>query len=181
MARERKQSTPKAPEIENTVLEAPIQEAPEAPIQQASQTPLTEPAAEPIAEAPLPTVEEIAARYCRVIDKMLAKLEELEEPYRGPYEHLFKQRKSIRRAGNRNAANASTCDSPVKRVWEITTSMYPSSPRKDIVKACEDAGINKWTARTQVQACLKSLASSPAPASAPSEAPEEAHTEDANA
>ena len=165
MARERKQSTPKAPVIENTVLEAPVQEAPEAPI----------------TESPLPTVEETAARYCRVIDKMLAKLEELEEPYRGPYEHVFKQRKSIGRAGNRNAANASTCDSPVKQVWEITTSMYPSSPRKDIVKACEDAGINKWTARTQVQACLKSLASSPAPTSAPSEAPEEAPAEDANA
>lgn len=173
MARERKQSTPKAPVIESPIQEAPIQEAPEAPI--------AEPITEPIAEAPLPTVEETAARYCRVIDKMLAKLEELEEPYRGPYEHVFKQRKSISRTGNRNAANASTCDSPVKRVWEITTSMYPSYPRKQIVKACEDAGINKWTARTQVQACLKSLASSPAPAPAPSEAPEEAPSEDANA
>lgn len=157
MARERKQTAPKAP-----VIESPA----EAPVQQA-----------PIAEAPLPTVEETAARYCRVIDRMLAKLEELEEPYRGPYEHVFKQRKSI--SGKRSTANASSCDSPVKRVWEITTSMYPSSPRKDIIKACEDAGINKWTARTQVQACLKSLASSPAPA--PSEAPEEAPSENANA
>lgn len=156
MARERKQRTPKAPVLEAPALEAPVQEAPEAPIAES----VTEPVAEPIAEAPLPTVEETAARYCRVIDKMLAKLEELEEPYRGPYEHVFKQRKSIGRAG-RNAANASSCDSPVKRVWEITTSMYPSSPRKDIIKACEEAGINKWTARTQVQACLKSLASSP--------------------
>lgn len=169
MTRERKQKSPKAPVIESPALEAPVQEAPEAPI--------AEPIAEAVAEAPLPTVEEAAARYCRVIDKMLAKLEELEEPYRGPYEHVFKQRKSISRTGNRNAANASSCDSPVKRVWEITTSMYPSSPRKDIIKACEDAGINKWTARTQVQACLKSLASSPCPATAPSDAP----SEDANA
>ena len=175
MTRERKQKTIKAPVIENTVLEAPVQE------DLIQEAPIAEPIIEAAADTPLPTVEETAARYCRVIDKMLAKLEELEEPYRGPYEHVFKQRKSISRAGNRNAANASTCDSPVKRVWEITTSMYPSSTRKDIVKACEDAGINKWTARTQVQACLKSLASSPAPASAPSEAPEEAPAEDANA
>lgn len=39
---------------------------------------------------------------------------------------------------------------PCKQVWHIADAMIGSS-RKDVVKACVDAGINAFTARTQYQ------------------------------
>jgi hypothetical protein len=39
---------------------------------------------------------------------------------------------------------------PVAKVWEIATKMR-NAPRKDVLAACEKAGINHHTARTQYQ------------------------------
>lgn len=48
------------------------------------------------------------------------------------------------------ARNASTVDSPVKRVWAIADSM-PEAKRKDVIAACVAEGIAFFTARTQYQ------------------------------
>lgn len=46
--------------------------------------------------------------------------------------------------------NASTVESPVKRVWAIADSM-PEAKRKDVIAACVEEGITFFTARTQYQ------------------------------
>lgn len=46
--------------------------------------------------------------------------------------------------------NASTVESPVKRVWAIADSM-PDAKRKDVIAACVAEGIAFFTARTQYQ------------------------------
>ena len=46
--------------------------------------------------------------------------------------------------------NASTVESPVKRVWAIADSM-PEAKRKDVIAACVAEGIAFFTARTQYQ------------------------------
>jgi hypothetical protein len=46
--------------------------------------------------------------------------------------------------------NKSTVDSPCAMVWEIAGKME-GSRRKDIIAACEKAGIAFYTARTQYQ------------------------------
>jgi hypothetical protein len=46
--------------------------------------------------------------------------------------------------------NASTVESPVKRVWAIADSM-PDAKRKDVIAACIEEGIAFFTARTQYQ------------------------------
>lgn len=46
--------------------------------------------------------------------------------------------------------NASTVESPVKRVWAIADSM-PEAKRKDVIAACVEEGIAFFTARTQYQ------------------------------
>lgn len=46
--------------------------------------------------------------------------------------------------------NASTVESPVKRVWAIADSM-PDAKRKDVIAACVEEGIAFFTARTQYQ------------------------------
>lgn len=48
------------------------------------------------------------------------------------------------------ARNASTVESPVKRVWAIADSM-PEAKRKDVIAACVKEGIAFFTARTQYQ------------------------------
>ncbi|MEV2063535.1 hypothetical protein ABZQ88_10320 [Pseudomonas aeruginosa] len=48
------------------------------------------------------------------------------------------------------ARNASTVESPVKRVWVIADSM-PEVKRKDVIAACVAEGIAFFTARTQYQ------------------------------
>jgi hypothetical protein len=48
------------------------------------------------------------------------------------------------------ARNASTVESPVKRVWAIADSM-PDAKRKDVIAACVEQGIAFYTARTQYQ------------------------------
>lgn len=48
------------------------------------------------------------------------------------------------------ARNASTVESPVKRVWAIADSM-PEAKRKDVIAACVEEGIAFFTARTQYQ------------------------------
>jgi len=48
------------------------------------------------------------------------------------------------------ARNASTVESPVKRVWAIADSM-PEAKRKDVIAACVAEGIAFFTARTQYQ------------------------------
>ncbi|EPO7782775.1 hypothetical protein ACIUZC_21995 [Pseudomonas aeruginosa] len=48
------------------------------------------------------------------------------------------------------ARNASTVESPVKRVWAIADSM-PDAKRKDVIAACVEEGIAFFTARTQYQ------------------------------
>lgn len=50
--------------------------------------------------------------------------------------------------------NKSSCESPVKTVWRIADEMLKANPaakRKDIIAACEAAGVAYYTARTQYQ------------------------------
>lgn len=58
-------------------------------------------------------------------------------------------RKAKSKADAINTAAAKTIK-PCKQVWHIADAMIGSS-RKDVVKACVDAGINAFTARTQYQ------------------------------
>ena len=61
--------------------------------------------------------------------------------------------------------NKSTIDSPCAMVWQIAEEMA-GARRKDIIAACEKAGIAFYTARTQDQtyreACRESEANMPA-------------------
>ena len=40
---------------------------------------------------------------------------------------------------------------PVALVWRIASKLGPKAERKAILAACEKAGVNKFTAATQVQ------------------------------
>ena len=54
--------------------------------------------------------------------------------------------------------NASTVESPTRKVWAITDELRAANPdvrRKDIMAACEAAGIAFFTARTQIQKWMK--------------------------
>jgi hypothetical protein len=54
--------------------------------------------------------------------------------------------------------NASTVESPTRRVWAIADELHAANPdvrRKDIMAACEAAGIAFFTARTQIQKWMK--------------------------
>ena len=54
--------------------------------------------------------------------------------------------------------NASTVESPTRRVWAIADELHAANPdvrRKDIMAACETAGIAFFTARTQIQKWMK--------------------------
>lgn len=48
----------------------------------------------------------------------------------------------------------STIERPCKRVWHIADSM-PKASRKEVLKACIDAGIAFYTSRTQYQLWLQ--------------------------
>lgn len=138
----RKPRAPKQPKPE--AVEAPK------PAEQAMPEP---------APKPLPTVEEQAAKLCKAIDRLLAKLDDLEEPYQGPNADRFKRVKPASLKGKRNPQAASTTPKPVDLVWQICAKMHhEGAKRSEIQAACEAAGINKWTARTQIQACLKQFA-----------------------
>lgn len=53
-----------------------------------------------------------------------------------------------------NRKKKSTIQSPTKTVWSIADQVMaadPAAQRKDIMKACLDAGIAFYTARTQIQ------------------------------
>lgn len=79
MANSKPANAPKAPRKPRAPKQAelPKPEAAEAP--KPAEQAMPEPAPKP-----LPTVEERAARICRAIDKLLAMLDDLEEPYSGP-------------------------------------------------------------------------------------------------
>lgn len=54
--------------------------------------------------------------------------------------------------------NASTVESPTRKVWAIADELHAENPdvrRKDIMAACEAAGIAFFTARTQIQKWMK--------------------------
>lgn len=54
--------------------------------------------------------------------------------------------------------NASTIESPTRKVWAIADELRAANPdvrRKDIMAACEAAGIAFFTARTQIQKWMK--------------------------
>jgi hypothetical protein len=53
----------------------------------------------------------------------------------------------------------STCDKPTKKVWHIADSM-PGASRKEVIAACEAAGIGAGTSRTQYQAWFTAMKSS---------------------
>lgn len=110
------------------------------------------PAETPAEQRPLPTIEEQATRYCRAIDKLLAKLDELEVPYSGPNAERFKPAKATRRTAE-NMAH-STCERPVATVHRICAE-NPGKARVELVALCVEAGVTKATARTQVQVWLK--------------------------
>lgn len=110
------------------------------------------PAETPAEQRPLPTVEEQAQRYCRAIDKLLAKLDELEVPYSGPNAERFKPAKATRRTAETMAH--STCEKPVATVHRICAE-NPGKARVELVALCMEAGVTKATARTQVQVWLK--------------------------
>jgi hypothetical protein len=44
--------------------------------------------------------------------------------------------------------------SPVAAVWQLVAA-HPTLRRCELQRVAEAAGINKWTARTQIQAALK--------------------------
>lgn len=50
--------------------------------------------------------------------------------------------------------HASTAEKPTRKVWDIADSM-PGARRKEVMAACEAAGIAFFTARTQYQKWLK--------------------------
>lgn len=144
----RKPRAPKQPKQ----AELPKPEAVEAP--KPAEQAMPEPAPKP-----LPTVEEQAAKICKAIDRLLAKLDDLEEPYQGPNAERFKRVKPASLKGKRDPQAASTATKPVDLVWAICSQMHhEGAKRSEIQAACEAAGINKWTARTQIQACLKQFA-----------------------
>lgn len=61
---------------------------------------------------------------------------------------------------NKEVTHESTIVRPCKQVWHIADSM-PTATRKEVIQACEDAGIAFYTARTQYQqwsACQKEMA-----------------------
>lgn len=128
--------------------EAQAPEAPQIPAPSEEQAPAETPAE----QRPLPTVEEQAERYCRAIDKLLAKLDELELPYSGPNAERFKPAKATRRTAETMAH--STCEKPVATVKRICAENEGKS-RTELVALCIDAGVAKATARTQVQVWLK--------------------------
>lgn len=154
MANSKPANAPKAPRKPRAPKQAelPKPEAAEAP--KPAEQAMPEPAPKP-----LPTVEERAARICRAIDKLLAMLDDLEEPYSGPNAERFKRVKPASLKGKRDPQAASTALKPVDLVWQICAKMHhEGAKRSEIQAACEAAGINKWTARTQIQACLKQFA-----------------------
>lgn len=53
----------------------------------------------------------------------------------------------------------STCEKPTKKVWAIADSM-PGASRKDVIAACEAAGIGAGTSRTQYQAWFTAMKNS---------------------
>lgn len=53
----------------------------------------------------------------------------------------------------------STTEKPTKKVWAIADSM-PGASRKDVIAACEAAGIGPGTSRTQYQAWFTAMKSS---------------------
>ena len=55
--------------------------------------------------------------------------------------------------------NASTIESPVKRVWAIAATMPDAKP-SEVIRACIAAGVNPATAATQVRKYRKALAES---------------------
>lgn len=126
-------------------------ETPQVPAPAEEQAPAETPA-EPAEQRPLPTVEELAAKYCRAIDKLLAKLDELEVPYSGPNAERFKPAKATRRTAETMAH--STCEKPVATVHRICAE-NPGKARVELVALCMEAGVTKATARTQVQVWLK--------------------------
>lgn len=129
-------------------------EAPQVPAPAEEQAPVETPAepAEQAEQRPLPTVDAQAARYCRAIDKLLAKLDELEVPYSGPNAERFKPAKATRKSAE-NMAH-STCEKPVATVHRICAE-NPGKARVELVALCVESGVTKATARTQVQVWLK--------------------------
>lgn len=130
-------------------------ETPQVPAPAEEQAPAETPAEQAPEQAeqrPLPTVEEQAQRYCRAIDKLLAKLDELEVPYSGPNAERFKPAKAARRTAENMAR--STCEKPVATVKRICAE-NPGKARTELVALCIEAGVTKATARTQVQVWLK--------------------------
>lgn len=53
----------------------------------------------------------------------------------------------------------STTEKPTKKVWTIADSM-PGASRKDVIAACEAAGIGPGTSRTQYQAWFSAMKAS---------------------
>lgn len=133
---------------EKAKAEAQAPETPQVPAPAEEQAPAETPA-EQAEQRPLPTVEEQAARYCRAIDRLLAKLDELELPYSGPNQARFK---AARRTSENRAR--STCAMPVATV-HLICSENPGKSRVELVALCMEAGVTKATARTQVQVWLK--------------------------
>lgn len=131
--------------------EAQAPETPKVPAPAEEQAPAETPA-EQAEQRPLPTVEEQAERYCRAIDKLIAKLDELELPYSGPNAERFKPAKAPRKSGEHLAR--STCEKPVATVHRICAE-NPGKARAELVALCVEAGVTKATARTQVQVWLK--------------------------
>lgn len=82
------------------------------------------------------------------------------EQDRAAWDEDFGGKKPAREAtvkGEKKITHKSEIESPVKFVWDTATRMFaenPNTKRKDVLKACEDAGVAYYTARTQYQQWL---------------------------
>jgi len=53
--------------------------------------------------------------------------------------------------------NSSSCLTPCQVVWDIAEEMGVEAKRKDVLAACEEAGVTFYTARTQYQKYKEAL------------------------
>lgn len=72
-----------------------------------------------------------------------------------PFEEITEKEHKAHRG---EVGNKSSTDKPCSKVWDIATAMHKANPqvkRKEVLEACEAAGIAYYTARTQYQEWFK--------------------------
>lgn len=74
-----------------------------------------------------------------------------------PNKPVVKEEKTSPKKTKRVYANLSSCGKPCKVVWDIAMEMGNEAKRKDVLAACEEAGVTFYTARTQYQKYKEAL------------------------